>query len=224
MLSALLLALAVLAGIAPARAAPANTPTPGPLLLAPAGARGTGSLDTGPLLTGPLGTRPLSTGPPATRPLSTEPLPTDISTSQSGYDWPVAGDGGAPAVLRRFDPPPLPWLSGHRGVDLAAEAGATVRAAGPGTVAFAGMVAGRPVVSIQHTDGLRTTYEPVTPTVQAGDAVDRGSMIGQLSDAGSHCESTCLHWGVRTGRDDYLDPLLLLGAEVVIRLYPPTQG
>ena len=149
---------------------------------------------------------------------------TDSTASRSGYDWPVAGDGGDPTVLRGFDPPPLPWLPGHRGVDLAAELSAPVRAAGPGTVAFAGMVAGRPVVSIQHPDGLRTTYEPVTPTVQAGDAVETGDLIGRLDDAGSHCESACLHWGVRTGTDDYLDPLVLLGAEVVIRLYPPAQG
>ena len=194
-LPALLVLLAVLAGLSPARAAPVTTQAPLPIAqAAPAAARAPG------------------------------PLSTDGITSRSGYDWPVAGDGGDPAVLRRFDPPPLPWLPGHRGVDLAAEVGAPVRAAGPGTVAFAGMVAGRPVVSIQHPDGLRTTYEPVAPTVQAGDAVERGDEIGRLDGAGSHCESACLHWGVRTGTDDYLDPLVLLGAEVVIRLYPPAQG
>lgn len=127
-------------------------------------------------------------------------------------------------MLRGFDPPPQPWLAGHRGVDLAAEVGTVVRSAGPGTVAFAGMVAGRPVVSVQHPDGLRTTYEPVTPTVQAGDAVEQGTELGELTDAGSHCPTACLHWGVRTGADAYLDPLLLVGEEVVIRLYPPAPG
>ena len=172
---------------------------------------------------GPVGTGSLTLGGLANRPQATGPHAADVPAPRSTYDWPVGGDRGEADVLRRFDPPPLPWLPGHRGVDLAAEAGAPVRAAGAGTVAFAGMVAGRPVVSIQHTDGLRTTYEPVTPVVQAGDDVERGSVIGQLSDTGSHCAQTCLHWGVRTSADAYLDPLMLLGEEVVIRLYPPAQ-
>ncbi|WP_022916858.1 M23 family metallopeptidase [Ruania albidiflava] len=137
----------------------------------------------------------------------------------TGYDWPVAGD--PPQVVQVFDPPPKPWLPGHRGVDLAAVAGARVRAAGPGTVVFAGQVAGRPVVSIQHDGGLRTTYEPVTAQVQAGDAVETGTVLGQLVDTGAHCATACLHWGLRTGTDRYLDPLLLVGQEVRIRLYPP---
>ena len=45
-------------------------------------------------------------------------------------------------VVRRFSPPPHPWLPGHRGVDLAGRPGAVVRAAGAGTVVFAGTVAG----------------------------------------------------------------------------------
>jgi murein DD-endopeptidase MepM/ murein hydrolase activator NlpD len=61
----------------------------------------------------------------------------------------------------------LPFGPGHRGVDLAAVAGAPVLAAGAGTVVFAGTVAGRGVVSVDHSGGLRTTYEPVLPTVTA---------------------------------------------------------
>ena len=53
-------------------------------------------------------------------------------------------------------------------------------AAGDGVVVFAGMVAGRPVVSIDHPGGLRTTYEPVDPSVAAGQRVARGSPIGTL--------------------------------------------
>jgi hypothetical protein len=73
-------------------------------------------------------------------------------------------------MVRRFDPPPRPWLPGHRGVDLAADPGAPVYAAGPGVVRFAGEVAGRGVVSVDHAGGLRTTYEPVTPAVTEGRA------------------------------------------------------
>jgi murein DD-endopeptidase MepM/ murein hydrolase activator NlpD len=133
-----------------------------------------------------------------------------------GFRWPL---DGAPRVVRPFDPPAQPWLAGHRGVDLAATPGATVRAAGAGQVRFAGRIAGRPVVSVDHADGLRTTYEPVEPGVRAGDRVSAGSPIGQLAGVHPGCTvAGCLHWGLRRG-DVYLDPLSLLGLGQV-RLLP----
>ena len=47
------------------------------------------------------------------------------------------------------------------------------RAAAPSS--FAGPVAGHGVVSVQHDDGLRTTYEPLVPSVRAGDVVARAT-------------------------------------------------
>ncbi|MGX7670665.1 murein hydrolase activator EnvC family protein [Plantactinospora sp. DSM 117369] len=134
------------------------------------------------------------------------------------FRWPL---DGVPRVVRRFDPPPQPWAAGHRGVDLAAPPGATVRAAGSGVVFFAGMVAGRPLVSVAHPNGLRTTYEPVRSGLAAGDAVRAGDPLGVLLPGHPGCAaagSACLHWGLRRG-DDYLDPLLLLGLGRV-RLLP----
>src|SRR5919204_134506 len=84
------------------------------------------------------------------------------------------------AAVRRFDPPPQPWLPGHRGVDLAAAPSIEVRAAGAGIVLFAGTVAGRPVVTVGHASGLRTTYEPVRPRLPAGTRVAAGTPIGTL--------------------------------------------
>lgn len=134
----------------------------------------------------------------------------------SRYGWPLAGSR---PVTRGFDPPAKPWLAGHRGVDLAASPGATVLAAGDGTVAFAGEVAGKPVVSIEHPDGIRTTYEPVLSSVTAGDPVTRGQPIGMLEGAHPECAAeACLHWGARRG-DRYLDPLSLLRPRRV-RLLP----
>ncbi|HET8681695.1 MAG TPA: peptidoglycan DD-metalloendopeptidase family protein [Micromonosporaceae bacterium] len=134
----------------------------------------------------------------------------------SRYRWPL---DGVPAVARRFAPPPDPWLAGHRGVDLAAQPGQLVRAAGSGVVHFAGPLAGRGVVSIRHTDGLRTTYEPVIAAVGVGAAVRAGDPIGVVAAAHAGCPVvTCLHWGARRG-DLYLDPLALLGLARV-RLLP----
>jgi murein DD-endopeptidase MepM/ murein hydrolase activator NlpD len=131
------------------------------------------------------------------------------------FGWPVT----PPHVVRRFDPPPRPWLAGHRGVDLSAMPAAVVRAAGAGTVVFAGMLAGRGVVSVAHPGGLRTTYEPVASALRAGDTVVAGAPLGRLDPGHPGClAAACLHWGLRQG-DRYLDPLALLGLGRV-RLLP----
>ncbi len=123
------------------------------------------------------------------------------------------------AVTRPFDVLPHRFAAGHRGVDLAGAPGAPVLAAGDGVVVFAGMVAGRPVVSVDHAGGLRTTYEPVAASVGAGQAVARGSPLGTLVPGHAGCPvAACLHWGLRRG-EDYLDPLSLL-APPEIRLLP----
>jgi murein DD-endopeptidase MepM/ murein hydrolase activator NlpD len=132
------------------------------------------------------------------------------------YGWPLPG---FPTVVRGFDPPPHPYGRGHRGVDLAGAAGEPVLAAGTGTVVFAGPLAGRGVVSINHPGGLRTTYEPVLASVAAGDVVGRGQQIGILESGHPGCApAACLHWGLRRGAD-YLDPLQLL-APGPLRLLP----
>lgn len=141
-------------------------------------------------------------------------LPVLAATVLDGpYTWPVDGP-----VVGPFDPPPKPWLPGHRGVDLQAPAGSPVRAVTGGVVRFAGRVATRPLVSIDHPNGTRTTYEPVQPLVSAGEAVAAGDIIGTLLAGHPGCVSPCLHWGLRDG-DTYLDPLSLLGLGRV-RLLP----
>ncbi|MDH6129171.1 M23 family metallopeptidase [Kitasatospora sp. GP82] len=129
-----------------------------------------------------------------------------------GRAWPV---GGRSDLLRRFDAPPVRWAAGHRGVDLAASEGMTVRAAAPGVVSFTGMVAGRPVVTVTHpasgTPPLRTTYLPVIGSVPTGALVAAGDAIGTVSAGTGHCAAGCLHWGLLRGKR-YLDPLALMGS------------
>lgn len=159
--------------------------------------------------------------PPAVRAVAGAP-------SAAEGSWPAGAPDPRAGVFRRpvpgppvrlFDPPPQPWLAGHRGVDLAAPAGTQVRSAGAGVVLFAGLVAGRPVVTVGHADGLRTTYEPVRPAVPPGARVAAGAPLGLLLAGHPGCPSAaCLHWGLRRGRD-YLDPLALLGLGPV-RLLP----
>ncbi len=129
--------------------------------------------------------------------------------------WPL---DPRPEVVAVFDPPDDPWGGGHRGVDLAGRIGQPVRSALAGEVAFAGRIAGKPVVTVSHGD-TRTTYEPVVASVTVGDRVAAGDVVGALELPASHCfPRACLHWGWRRG-ETYLDPLDLVGGGPV-RLLP----
>ena len=144
------------------------------------------------------------------------PVAGQVVAPAGAFGWPLAG---LPGLARPFEPPEHPYGPGHRGVDLRGSPGQPVLAAGDGTVAFAGMVAGRPVVSVDHPNGLRTTYEPVAAVVSAGELVRRGEVLGTLLAGHDGCPAAaCLHWGVRRG-DEYLDPLRLLALGRV-RLLP----
>lgn len=132
--------------------------------------------------------------------------------------WPLTG---VVKVTAGYDPPAQRWNAGHRGVDLAAHRGASVLAAAGGTVTYAGRLAGRGVVVVDH-GAVRTTYEPVEPLAAVGDHVKVGNVIGRIG-SGGHCSNHCLHWGLKRG-DAYLNPLLLVGAgDTVLRLLPADQ-
>ncbi|MET9225193.1 M23 family metallopeptidase [Lentzea sp. NPDC003310] len=140
-------------------------------------------------------------------------LTTLLAPAPVRFTWPLPPPH---AVVRAFEAPTSPFGPGHRGVDLAAPAGTPVLATADATVVYAGAVAARTLVSLQHRNGLRTTYEPVAPLVTAGAPVRQGEVIGHLQPG--HCESPCLHWGARRDRT-YLDPLRLLTRSRV-RLLP----
>ncbi|WP_349361757.1 peptidoglycan DD-metalloendopeptidase family protein [Paenarthrobacter sp. PH39-S1] len=146
--------------------------------------------------------------PPTTAGTGTLELPARTGSRgtaavKAGWKWPLTP---RPAVIRSFDPPAQPWLSGHRGVDLAAPPGSIVIAPAGGIVTFAGWVVDRPVLTITHPDGLRSSFEPVESGLSAGTAVAADEAIGTVA-ASRHCApADCLHWGVRRGAD-YIDPL-----------------
>lgn len=134
--------------------------------------------------------------------------PAAAESTAPGFDWPLPG---TPQVGRPFAPPASAWGAGHRGVDLLADVGSPVLAAGSGRVTYAGLLAGRGVVTVSHHSGLRTTYEPVDATVSVGDEVAQGDLLGLLTTGHASCplDRTCLHWGLLRG-STYLDPLRLV--------------
>ena len=99
--------------------------------------------------------------------------------------WPLSP---RPSVLRAFDPPDKPWLSGHRGVDLGPVLdGEPVAAPADGMVSFVGVVVDRPVITIDHGNGLRSSFEPATAISGAGDPVGKGEVIGSIEPVSGHC-------------------------------------
>lgn len=128
-----------------------------------------------------------------------------VAANADPWSWPLPGHD----VSQRFDKPESAYGPGHRGVDLAASTGDTVRAVAAGRVSFVGSVGGTPVLTIDHGNE-RSTYQPVSSRLEVGDSVGAGDAIGTLLGSPSHCAGPCLHLGRVVGDDDYLDPLELL--------------
>ncbi|WP_199439099.1 M23 family metallopeptidase [Umezawaea beigongshangensis] len=149
--------------------------------------------------------------------------PAGTARAAGRFGWPLAPPH---PVLRPFSAPATPYGPGHRGVDLGGAVGEPVLAAADGVVRFAGTVVDRPLVSLDHGRGLRTTYEPVTPRVTTGQRVRRGDVLGLLRPGHPGCvvagsaDRACLHWGALRG-GEHVDPLGLV-APGRVRLLPLT--
>ena len=148
----------------------------------------------------------------------------EITGAESGAGaWQLPLKGVPPSsILSEFAPPKSQHGAGHRGVDFPASHGDKVVSVGDGIVLFAGIIAGKPVVSIELSDSfrafgksVRATYEPVVATVKMGDIVSAGEPIGQISFTrtnSGHCYNSCLHFGLKTSPkslNQYLSPRTL---------------
>ncbi|MEA2390892.1 MAG: hypothetical protein QOK31_1001 [Solirubrobacteraceae bacterium] len=127
--------------------------------------------------------------------------------------WPLRG----PLVARfhvgadRFAP------GQRRGIDIAAPAGAIVRAACPGRVTFTGRVAAAGRVVAVACGRLSATYlHLATSAVTRGEQVAPGDPVGTVGTTGRPREPTphlTLGARVRARPDGYVDPLTLLADE-----------
>ncbi|WP_313355689.1 M23 family metallopeptidase [Microbacterium sp.] len=130
----------------------------------------------------------------------------DPPAVEGTWEWPV---DGARSVVEPFRAPAHEYGPGHRGMDVAAVAGADVRAPAAGVVAFRGTVVDRPLITIDHGGGRVSTWEPVASALSPGDVVSAGDLIGTVA-AGGHAERGTLHVGVRLDVR-YVNPLPLFG-------------
>lgn len=138
-----------------------------------------------------------------------------LATASGSWGWPVDGSVAAAYGSRYVSEQGVECT--HGGVDIAASAGAIVRACAAGEVVFSGLVpAGEGerswAVTILTREGLRVTYLPLRDSSLAkGEPVDVGARIGALAGDGDASSTVShLHLGVRRG-ETRLDPLSFLG-------------
>ncbi|MDO5746931.1 MAG: M23 family metallopeptidase [Actinomycetaceae bacterium] len=117
-------------------------------------------------------------------------------------------------VVRNFDPPAERWLAGHRGVDIEGHVGQVIVSPAQGVVAFSGVINHVGIVSIDHPNGIRTTYQPLHERIDAGSVVAKGQKIGVLA---SDPSGPRLHWGAKTGKYTYVNPMRLLYPKIVLK-------
>lgn len=104
----------------------------------------------------------------------------------SFFIWPIAGEieNGYSMTALVYNRTMRDWRT-HDGVDLAAELGTQVKSCAAGTVSgvFADDLYGTTVV-IDHGAGLTSTYSNLAslPTVEAGDTVTVGQVIGSVGE------------------------------------------
>lgn len=124
---------------------------------------------------------------------------------------PAVGD-----IVEPFVEPPCPYCAGRRGIVVRTADGAPVGASAPGTVTFAGSVAGTNYVVVAHGGGWRTTYGRLAAVrVRAGQRVALLSVVGTSGGR--------LHFGVRHG-DAYVDPQPLLARPQARARLVPADG
>ncbi|MBA2721031.1 MAG: M23 family metallopeptidase [Chloroflexi bacterium] len=106
------------------------------------------------------------------------------------FTWPVAG-----GYISQY------YHYGHYGIDIAADRGTRVKAAGGGTVIFAGWKSngGGYQVWLAHGSGLYTTYNHMASvSVGRGQRVSRGQQIGRVGATGN-ASGPHLHFEVWRG-------------------------
>jgi len=101
-----------------------------------------------------------------------------VTYTGGAFAWPVSGGGN---YISQF------FHYGHYGIDIAGDYGSTVRAAGGGTVLFAGWKSngGGYQVWIAHGSGLYTTYNHMSSiSVGSGQHVSEGQQVGRVGQSG----------------------------------------
>ena len=125
------------------------------------------------------------------------------------WAWPADGD-----VLRGYAVSGDKYAAGqHRGIDIAVDDRASIRAPASGEVSFAGQVPTHGLtVTILTGDGYKTSLTHLgTLRIRKGALVAEGDPIADPGPSGDAEHAVpYVHLGIRVGEDAYVDPLGLL--------------
>ena len=184
---------------------PVATPTPVRPSVKP-----TPSADPAPTAT------PAATPTPSANPTPAETVkPSATKPAVSVYTWPVKGE-----VIRDFSLEVLAydetmgdWRT-HCGMDISAQLGAEVCAVSTGTVeaVYEDDLMGTTVV-IDHGEGVKSIYSNLAamPTVEVGDTVKPGSVIGAVGETALAESGRPPHLHLEMSKNDHVvDPLQYL--------------
>lgn len=145
---------------------------------------------------------------PAAKPSASKP-------TASVYTWPVKGEiiHDFSLEVLAYDETMGDWRT-HCGLDISAQLGIEVCAVSAGTVeaVYADDLMGTTVV-IDHGDGVKSIYSNLAavPTVEAGDAVKTGTVIGTVGETALAESGRPPHLHFEMSRNDHVvDPLQYL--------------
>ncbi|QPH54354.1 M23 family metallopeptidase [Pontivivens ytuae] len=151
--------------------------------------------EAAPVTSSPAPAAPATAAPVAAAPAATAPVETEVASLPPGTAT-DAESAPAPVASNAVFVPPVdgPVLRGYaptgganrnEGIDFAAAAGTSVRAAGDGEVVLVSRSVGDldTIVMVRHPNNLVTVYGRITGvTVARGDSVSRGQSIGVVAD------------------------------------------
>ena len=144
-----------------------------------------------------------------------------LTPPAAAWTWPVEGP-----VLRPFVAEDDPYAGGqHRGIDVAAPAGAEVRAPATGVASFVGQLPHEGLcLTIRTADGYSITLVHLGSIgVRTGTAIAEGEVVGTIGPSGdAEWGEPYVHLGIRLTAEPhgYVDPLSLLPARPVGRPEP----
>lgn len=170
--------------------------------------------DPEPVVTPPGAGSPTPEPPSAAKPLPDEDIEPAAATPKATPPSPALGDQATAASAAKFVMPVQGKIirgydrRTNQGIDIAAAAGTSVKAAEAGTVSvISSDTNGKGIVIIRHAGDLLTVYVGVTgTTVQKGAKVSRGQEIGKVA-AG---DPAFVHFEVRNTSKESFDPMTYL--------------
>ncbi|MCG4528099.1 peptidoglycan DD-metalloendopeptidase family protein [Intestinimonas massiliensis] len=158
---------------------------------------------------------PATMQPSGSPAVSASPAPAQTPAAPTVFTWPVKGEVIADYSLEvlAYDETMGDWRT-HSGLDIAASLGTEVLAVAAGTVASIedDVLMGTTIV-VDHGDGLKSVYANLAaiPSVQVGDAVQTGAVLGAVGDtaAAEAAKAPHLHFEMIRG-DEPVDPASFL--------------